>query len=125
MILLIIAVIGALVLYNTGDDGTGTQVPGATKRDKLPFRYDKVVLSRHAKERMDCRHISLQEIEAVLQSGRLNVHKSSPAKDSCKSRYAIEGISSDSQEIRVIAASCGGTLTIITVIDLAGHWTCD
>lgn len=117
------------------------QKPSESKRDKsfneqqtatnltqtnpewLPQQAE-IKYSKHALCRMDCRHISKEEVMYILQHGKLNQHKSSISAVACSTRYAIEGVSNDNQHIRLIVAPCKNQVTVITCIDVQQHWQC-
>jgi len=85
----------------------------------------KINYSKHAKCRMDCRHISEKEIEEILLNGTINYKKSSLQVADCQKKYAVEGLTSDQQRVRVIFAPCGGEVTVVTCIDLGQEWVCN
>lgn len=99
---------------------TGCQMSGGFDRHPLHIRF-----SRHAQCRMECRHVNEEEVKEIIADGSINYSKSDLKEDSCHMRYALEGYSHDSQKLRVIAAECNGTLTVITVIDLGRDWPCN
>ena len=79
--------------------------------------------SKHAKCRMDCRHIDEAEIKDILQNGTINYRKSELNADACHRKYAVEGYAKD-QHLRIIFAPCGEMMTVVTCIDLANEWEC-
>lgn len=82
--------------------------------------------SKHARCRMDCRHISEQEVKQILLEGKINYAKSDlKEKDECKKKYAVEGYTKDNQHVRMIFAPCSDEVTVVTVIDLGKEWVCD
>lgn len=80
--------------------------------------------SKHARCRMDCRHIDETEVKGIIADGTINYRKSDLQKDDCHKRYAVEGYSKDNQHLRIIAVPCEGELTIVTCIDLDTEWEC-
>jgi hypothetical protein len=90
----------------------------------LPFDpHTRLVLTRHARCRMDCRHITMKEIHEILDSGTINYSKSEPdARPDPK--YAVEGFTSEHQHLRIILAPEGEKLVIITCIELGVEWAC-
>lgn len=84
---------------------------------------DHLVLTKHAKCRMDCRHISEQEIKEILHTGKINYNKSD-LNDKRGPKYAVEGFSNDRQHIRVVFAPEGSVMKVITCIDLDEEWKC-
>lgn len=81
-------------------------------------------LTKHARCRMDCRHITASEIQAVLEKGTINWKKSEP-NGKPDPKYAVEGTTNDGQLVRVIVAPKQEVNVIITVIDLQQEWQCD
>ncbi len=81
--------------------------------------------SKHAKCRMECRHIDETEVQEILAIGSINFQKSELDADACKKRYAVEGNTHDNQRVRIIFAPCKTIETVVTVIDLGKEWSCD
>lgn len=81
--------------------------------------------SKHAKCRMECRHIDETEVQEILAIGSINFQKSELDADACKKRYAVEGETHDHQRVRIIFAPCKTIETVVTVIDLGKEWSCD
>ncbi len=81
--------------------------------------------SKHAKCRMECRHINESEIKDILERGTINYRKSELQGDPCRKKYAVEGLSKDGQKLRIIFAPCGNEITVVTCIDLGVEWACD
>ena len=111
---------------------SGCHAPAAEPRNQdqsgrysgLPFDpHASLVLTRHARCRMDCRHITIKEIHEILDSGTINYSKSEPdARPDPK--YAMEGFTSERQHLRIILAPEGGKLVIITCMELGVEWAC-
>ncbi|WP_288095874.1 DUF4258 domain-containing protein [Hydrotalea sp.] len=80
--------------------------------------------SRHARCRMECRHITENEIGEIIHNGKIDYRKSQLQADNCQKRYALEGNTNENQYLRVIVAECGDVLTVITCIDLKEDWPC-
>lgn len=80
--------------------------------------------SKHAKCRMDCRHIDESEVKDMIATGTINYKKSDLQKDDCHKRYAVEGYSKDNQHLRIIVVPCADEITIVTCIDIGAEWEC-
>jgi Domain of unknown function (DUF4258) len=80
--------------------------------------------TKHARCRMECRHITQREVKEVVRKADVNYSKSE--LDAPRgSKYALEGYTSeDKQHIRIIVAPKQKHLTIVTVIDLDEEWSC-
>lgn len=81
--------------------------------------------SKHARCRMDCRHIDETEVQQTLKDGKINYSKSELQGEDCKKKYAVEGITKDRQKVRIIFAPCADEETVVTVIDLGKEWECN
>ncbi len=92
---------------------------------KDPFARDTnlIVYSKHARCRMDCRHIDESEVKEILQEGRINYEK---VEESSEGRsYPLEGITQDRQHVRIVFAPHENELVVVTVIDLEKEWQCN
>jgi hypothetical protein len=87
-------------------------------------RVSYLQYSKHAKCRMNCRHINQAEVKEIMQDGKINYSKSDLQNARCP-RYAVEGTTDDNQDVRIIFAQCNENTTVVTVIDLEKEWTCD
>lgn len=86
-------------------------------------RVSYLQYSKHAKCRMECRHITQEEVKEVMKDGKINYHKSDLQNSRCP-RYAVEGVTNDNQDVRIIFAQCNESTTVVTVIDLQKNWSC-
>lgn len=92
--------------------------------EKEPFdRHAQLIFTKHAKCRMDCRHISPKEIYEILDHGEINYSKSEP-NSRPDPKYAIEGYTAEQQHLRIIVAPENTKLIIITCIELGVEWSC-
>lgn len=80
--------------------------------------------SKHAKCRMECRHITQAEVEDIMKNGDINYDKSDLKNARCP-RYAVEGDTQDRQHVRIVFAQCNEKTEVVTVIDLETEWQCD
>jgi len=113
----------------TSNDRVSTDAPNETPADfseeDLRYRGAKIVLTHHARCRMDCRKIDAYEIQEVIDQGHINARKSRdapPGKGKCPTT-AYEGTTRDNQFVRVILGTCE-VPKIITVIDLKNDYHC-
>ena len=135
---LILVVILAIVLFAirqfrdqpNAKPATGTNKEAKKKegeaidRDKgFDRRISLLEYSYHAKCRMGCRKISEQEVEQLMQQGKINYNKSDIQNTRCP-RYAVEGVTTDDQKLRIVFAQCNDKTTVVTVIDLDTEWSC-
>lgn len=118
--LLWVVLLGLLVLvYFLKESKIGGNTEGVEfNRDLGPL-----VLTKHARCRMDCRHIDENEIKEILQKGKINYSKSEP-NDRPDPKYAVEGTTRDGQNVRVVFAPSKRGMVVITVIDLEQEWKC-
>ncbi len=115
---LIIIFILALWLWNRNN--TVNYSPGENS-----FRdISHVILTNHAKCRMDCRHITMEEIKEIVQRGAENQAKSGFGNKGDHT-YTLEGYTSEHQHLRVVVAPENDGLVVITCIDLNKSWPCN
>ncbi|MDE3183416.1 MAG: DUF4258 domain-containing protein [Bacteroidota bacterium] len=94
-------------------------------RDTSSFRNTgHLILTKHVKCRMDCRHITEDEIKEILKEGSVNYAKSGIGSKG-DSTFALEGYSHENQHIRVVVAPESDGLVVITCIDLGHEWPCN
>jgi hypothetical protein len=84
----------------------------------------KLFFTKHARCRMQCRHITQQEVKDILANGTVNYNKSN-LQDPRGATYAVEGITNDRQHVRIIFAPKQQHLTVVTVIDLEEEYQCN
>lgn len=98
--------------------------------DVIPFESQQtdselnIIYTKHAKCRMECRMIDVNEVKETLLNGKINQRKSQMNKRPCPviAREFYSKI--DNQRIRVVSAECQNKKTIITVIDLGQDHDC-
>ena len=83
-----------------------------------------LILTKHAKCRMDCRHINTEEINEIIHTGNVNYSKSGTGSKG-DATYDLEGYSNEHQHIRVVVAPEHDGLVVITCIDLDKEWPCN
>ena len=83
-----------------------------------------LILTKHAKCRMDCRHITDREIKEIIQTGNVNYSRSGRSNKE-DDTYALEGYSNEHQHLRVVVAPENDGLVVITCIDLDNEWPCN
>jgi hypothetical protein len=88
-------------------------------------RHSPLRFTRHARCRMACRQITVEEVEDILAYGKINTQKSNPLDEPCPT-YALEGDSDDGQHLRIVFAPCEDedSTSVITCIDLDKEWAC-
>ncbi|HKC36688.1 MAG TPA: DUF4258 domain-containing protein [Chitinophagaceae bacterium] len=98
---------------------------GTIDRDKgFDRRISYLEYSYHAKCRMDCRRILKEEVEEIMQEGKINYNKSDLQNARCP-RYAVEGTTYQNQKVRIVFAQCNEKTEVVTVIDLDTEWSCN
>jgi hypothetical protein len=102
----------------------GRENPRAEDNDVINRHPDRLIYTKHARCRMNCRHIDEAEVQEILQEGRINYRKSEPAGRP-DPKYALEGTTRDGQQVRIVFAPAKRGMVVITVIDLGTEWSCD
>jgi hypothetical protein len=83
----------------------------------------RIIYSRHAKCRMDCRHIDEAEVKEILKEGKVNERKIE--EDSRGTTYPLEG-TAEGHHLRIVFAPKGNdAVEVVTCIDLDTDWKCD
>jgi len=136
-ILLVLLLVVFLVLkyrerqYETGEQThqqeTREAKTNSRSESNLDFFRDpeaEFYFTKHARCRMDCRHITQMEVKEIVHKAEVNYNKSE--LDAPKGpTYALEGYTSkDKQHVRIIVAPKQRHLSIVTVIDLDEDWEC-
>ena len=83
----------------------------------------KLILTKHARCRMQCREITQEEINEILQNGNVNYNESN-LNEPRGPRYALEGYSHEHQHLRVIFVPEQDAMVVVTCIDLDKDWPC-
>lgn len=84
---------------------------------------DKLSYTKHARCRMDCRQISKEDIDEIMKKGIINFNKSDRFDRPCPT-YALQGITSDGESIRVIFAQCNTETKVVTAYNLKQDFDC-
>ena len=80
--------------------------------------------TQHAKCRMECRHITQEEVADIMQNGNINYKKSEATGMPCPI-YALEGYThKDNQHLRIVFAQCDNKTKVVTCIDLDVDYEC-
>jgi Domain of unknown function (DUF4258) len=106
------------------EEGGGRGPAEVDRRGGLNRNASTLIYSKHARCRMDCRHISESEVVEVLKKGHINYSKSD-MRGQPDPKYAIEGVTEDGQEVRIIFAKSPRGIVVVTVIDLENEWKCN
>ena len=112
--------------HRQGDHSSPVVVTAPDTKSE-PYAIDRhahLTYTKHARCRMDCRHITEAEVTEILTTGHINTNKSNPQDQPCPT-YALEGYSDEGQHLRIVFAPCGGDTKVITCIDLDKDWSCD
>ena len=109
---------------NNIDKAAKPRENSAAASDGLNRHPSSIHYSKHARCRMECRHINESEIKNLLETGEINYKKSELNGDACHQKYAVEGYVQNNH-LRIIFAPCNNVVTVVTCIDLAHVWSCD
>ena len=124
-IYLLLLFFAGLVSCHSSGNGTDNNGPSTPVSNRVPFnRHARLVLTKHARCRMDCGHITMDEIHEILDEGTINYSKSEPDARP-DPRYAMEGLTEEHQHLRIIIAPEKDKLIVVTCIELGVEWRCD
>lgn len=104
------------------DAGWGRE-SSAGLRDKIRLLSAHISYTRHARCRMDCRHIDESEVQEILANGRINEAKIETSRKGTS--IPLEGVTHDQQHVRIVVAPKDSKLVLVTVIDLDTEWACE
>lgn len=83
---------------------------------------DSIIYTKHARCRMDCRHITEPEVKEILETGKLNTNKIQ--EDDRGKSYPLEGKTTADKMVRIVVAPKRNNIVVVTVIDLDTDWPC-
>ena len=84
-----------------------------------------LIYTRHARCRMDCRHISEDDIREVLREGYINEAKSQQNQTPCPTYAIEEDRHKDGVRLRLVFAKCDHETKVVTCIDRDHEYECD
>ena len=87
------------------------------RREAFDRTPKELVYTRHAQCRMDCRKISKEDIDQVMKKGVILFNKSNRNDRPCPT-YALQGYTSDKENLRVIFAQCDKETRVVTAYNL-------
>lgn len=127
----IILIAAALLLFfiKKNQRGNGNLIPSthviipAVNNQDFNRNISKIIYSKHARCRMNCRYIDETEVMEILRDGTLNINKIE--EDSRGKTYPLEGVTHDHQKVRIVFAPKEDELVVVTVVDLDRDWPCD
>jgi Domain of unknown function (DUF4258) len=131
LVLLVVALFVKQCREARNDDGLTTDTNKEKSSSKAIGNLDvfrdenaEYFFTKHARCRMECRHITQREVKEIVRKADVNYSKSE--LDAPRGpKYALEGYTSkDKQHVRIIVAPKQKHLTIVTVIDLDEEWSC-
>ena len=84
---------------------------------------DHISYTKHALCRMDCRKISREDIQEIMERGVINLNHSNRRDRPCPT-FAVQGETSDGEKIRVIFAQCEKETKVVTCYNLQEDFEC-
>jgi hypothetical protein len=79
--------------------------------------------SKHALCRMDCRQISKEDVEEIMEEGVINLSKSDRNDKPCPT-FALQGETKDNERLRIVFAQCENETRVVTCINLKEEFKC-
>lgn len=109
---------------NNNQPSVGPPSDHPNREEGFNRRTANLIYSKHARCRMDCRHIDETEVKEILEAGKVNYAK---VEDNARGKtYPVEGITHDKQHVRIVfAPKEDGSIVVVTCIDLDRDWSCD
>jgi hypothetical protein len=100
-----------------------SDIAQTVRKQGFDRRISTLEYTRHARCRMDCRHISQTDVNDIMRSGEVNYAKTDVDDKPCPT-YAVQGYTNDGQHLRVIFAQCETKTKVITCYDLEKDFEC-
>lgn len=130
---LLLAVLLFMAWYQQWWKGPGSVAPPHTRsghhnntvnEPAVLNRHARLEYTLHARCRMECRHITEEEVTEILAEGRINTERSNSRDQPCPT-FALEGYSDEGQHLRIVFAPCNNVTRVVTCIDLDKEWNCN
>jgi len=115
--IILLIVFGLIALFRNQSDK-------ASFEDFNDNANKKLIYTKHAECRMDCRYISEQEVNFIRKEGNINYRKSDMEDKPCPT-IAKEGRTKDGQMVRIVFAECDNSTKVVTAIDLENEYKCN
>ena len=80
--------------------------------------------TQHVECRMNCRHISKEDVSNVMQKGVIIYNRTNLRDKPCPT-FALQGFTSSGENIRIIFAQCREVTKIVTCYNLKKDFNCD
>ena len=104
--------------------GDNNSVPQSSEiTAQLNRKQKNISYSKHARCRMDCRHIDEDEVKEILEKGTINYNKVEDDEQGIS--IPLEGVTKDGQKVRIVFAPKKNKTVVVTAIDLNKEWPCD
>ena len=84
----------------------------------------RIEYTKHAICRMECRHISIRDINEILKNGNVNLSKTNLHDKPCPT-FVLQGYTSGGDNLRVVFAQCGSVERVVTCYNLKEDFFCD
>ena len=94
------------------------------KREPFDRSPSHLTYTQHAMCRMDCRHISREDIDEIMKKGIIIFNKSHMNDRPCPT-FALQGYTQKQENLRVIFAQCEGNTKVVTCYNLREDFECD
>jgi hypothetical protein len=92
-------------------------------REAFDRHPSRLLYTSHAMCRMDCRRISKEDINEIMEKGIINFNKSDRYDRPCPT-FALQGETSDGEKLRVIFAQCDKETKVVTCYNLQEDFKC-
>ncbi len=93
------------------------------RREAFDRTPSHLYYTRHALCRMDCRHISKDDIKEIMRKGIINFNKSNRIDRPCPT-FALQGETGDGEKLRVVFAQCDDETKVVTCYNLEEDFDC-
>ena len=123
--LLFISFFAGVVFASCTPNRDNKSIPDAGDHQSIIDPSTPLIYTKHARCRMDCRHISEGDIREVLREGHINEAKSKQESGRCPTYAIEEDRHKDGVRLRVVFAKCDHETRVVTCIDRDHEFACD
>src|SRR5687767_8788516 len=94
------------------------------QRELVNRQPDRLQYAQFALCNMGCRNISRSEVEAVLQSGIINLNQSNRRRFPCPT-FSLQGTTATGRYLRILIEQCRNATMVLNCSDLKKDFSCD
>ena len=123
LLLAVLAIAALFIKRCRSNHAKKTSTETVDRNNGLDRRTDLLEYTEHAQCRMNCIHITQQQVAHILQTGQVNTGKTETAAKPCPV-YVLEGYTSDSMHLRIAFAQCDFKTKVMSCSNIDSAYDC-